>query len=151
MHKNQNQNQPQHPDPLPQGFANPDMPTSGYEGDLNPDMLAGENHGLQGPHPEKDARNAGDIKGLHARLSNLSNAELKDIEILPEGSRLEQGAKYVDLRHLDRGEIVALGNMAAGPDNYYVPKSETDYELWNRLTGVQDPARLDEAPGGSSV
>ena len=116
-----------------------------YPRDLNPDMLAGENRGIENPHPEKDARSAFDIKELHERLPDLTNAELKDIEIVPEGARLEQGARYVDLRHLEQGEIVARGDMVAGPDNYYVPKSETDYQLWNRLTGVTDPARLDEA------
>lgn len=141
-----NMTQPQHPDPAA-GKINPDMPGGAYQGDLNPHMLAGENHGMQGPHPEKDARSAYDIKELHGQLADLSDAELKDIEIMPEGARLAQGAKYIDLRRLDRGEFVALGNMTAGPDNYFVPKSETDYQLWNRLTGVTDPSRLDDAGG----
>jgi hypothetical protein len=142
MHKDQARTQPQHPDPLPDKF-NPDMPANGYQGDLNPHMYAGENRGVQSPHPEKSARSAYDIKELHGQLSDLTEAELRDIEIMPEGARLEQGAKYIDLRHMDRGEFVALATMTAGPDNLYVPKSETDYQLWNRLTGVTDPARLD--------
>ncbi len=141
-----NMTQPQHPDPAADKF-NPDMPAGAYQADLNPHPFAGENHGMQGPHPEKDARSAYDIKELHGQLADLTDAELKDIEIMPEGARLAQGAKYIDLRRLDHGEFAALGNMTAGPDNYYVPKSETDYQLWNRLTGVTDPSRLDDAGG----
>ena len=64
--------------------------------------------------------------------------------IVPEGTRLEQGAVYFDLRHPDQGEFKALGDMSAGPDNYYVPKKETDYVLWNRIMGVETPERLDD-------
>ncbi len=146
MHKDQARTQPQHPDPRVDKI-NPDMPDGPYQGDLNPHMFAGENYGVQSPHPEKSARSAYAIKELHGQLADLTDAELKDIEIMPEGARLEQGAKYIDLRHLDRGEFTALGSMEAGPDNYYVPKSETDYQLWNRLIGVTDPSRLDDAGG----
>jgi len=38
-----------------------------------------------------------------------------------------------------------MGSMEAGSDNWYVPKTEVDYQLWNRLTGVQNPERLGEA------
>ena len=30
----------------------------------------------------------------------------------------------------------------AGPANWYVPKTEVDYQLWNRLIGVHNPERL---------
>jgi hypothetical protein len=36
--------------------------------------------------------------------------------------------------------------MIAGPQNYYVPKSRVDYEMWNRLRGVGDPIRTGVAP-----
>jgi len=31
-----------------------------------------------------------------------------------------------------------MGSMEAGSDNWYVPKTEVDYQLWNRLT-VAEP------------
>jgi len=65
--------------------------------------------------------------------------------VLPQGSRLEQGAKYIDLKDPERKEFTAMGSMEAGSDNWYVPKTEVDYQLWNRLTGVQNPERLGEA------
>lgn len=115
--------------------------------DLNPDSLAGLNYGVEGPHPEKspDVRTAYDVKKLHRRLHNLADDELKTIPIMPTGSRLEQGATYIDLRESEPHEFTAMGNMEAAPNNWYVPKSEVDYVLWNRLIGVHNPARLDEA------
>jgi hypothetical protein len=101
--------------------------------DSSPDYLAGRNVGLQGAHPEKDARTAYDIKPVHRELQHLKDDELKRIPIMPPGSRLEQGATYVDLRVLGAGEFTATGNMVAGPNHWYVPKSDVDYELWNRL------------------
>src|SRR6266568_137274 len=74
----------------------------------------------------------------------VSADELKNLTILPAGTRLEQGAKYIDLRNLEQGEFVARSNMVADVVNAYVPKKETDYLLWNRLNQVETPARLDE-------
>jgi hypothetical protein len=116
-----------------------------WRSDLNPDALAGQNIGVLGSHPEDDARTAYDVKELHRRLSGLSDAELKTIPVLPPGSRLEQGATYIDLRAADCREFRALGNMEAGRDNWYVPKDSVDYVLWNRLIGVTNPERLGQA------
>jgi hypothetical protein len=35
--------------------------------------------------------------------------------------------------------------MQAGANDRYVPKSEVDYQLWNRLIGIDNPERLGEA------
>ena len=64
---------------------------------------------------------------------------------MPEGSRLEQGATYIDLAQDEPKEFTALGNMEAGPQNCYVLKSAVDYSLWNRLIGVENPERLGTA------
>ena len=64
---------------------------------------------------------------------------------MPVGSRLEQGAKYIDLQHLEQGEFVAMADMIADEDHYYVPKKQTDYVIWNRLNQVTTPERLDES------
>jgi len=115
-----------------------------FEDDLRPDNLAGENHG-----PQELSREFGltayDVKDLHTKLADLTDDELKNIVIVPVGSTLEQGAKYIDLQHLEQGEFVALANMVADEDHYYVPKKETGYVLWNRLNQVTNPARLDES------
>jgi hypothetical protein len=113
-----------------------------YRADLNPNAMAGQNIGLAGPHPELDAHSAYDLNQLHRQLADFTDDELKHIPVLPRGSRLEQGATYVDLRESERREFTATGDMEAGPGNWYVPKNQVDYQLWNRLIGVGDPERL---------
>jgi len=113
--------------------------------DLNPNAMAGQNLGPAGPHPELHARTAHDLKPLHRRMRDFRDAELKQIPVLPPGSRLEQGATYIDLRAPEPEEFTARGDAEAGPDNWYVPKDAVDYQLWNRLIGVQNPERLGTA------
>lgn len=133
--------------PVP-GGAVPHQPhPDEWEHDLNPDFMAGINKGVLGPHLEKAVITAYDIKDLHRKLHYLSNNELRQIVVMPEGARLEQGATYLDLNDPQRREFKATANMVAGPDNYYVPKKEIDYQLWDRLTGKQNP----EQPGEPGV
>lgn len=128
-----------------QGRPNDRKPDE-WEQDLHPNPMAGRNQGLEGPHPEKDdVPNAYEIKELHnSILEGYTDDELKQIPVLPTGTRLEQGAKYIDLIDPERQEFTAMGGMEAGSDNKYVPKTEVDYQLWNRLKGVQNPERTGE-------
>ncbi|MFN3651169.1 MAG: hypothetical protein ACK47B_16460 [Armatimonadota bacterium] len=109
-----------------------------YRDDLNPNYTAGENYG----QPTYDTLPASENKEIVEALSFLRVDQLRQIPIIQSGGRLEQGAVYFDLRHPERGELKALGCMEAGRDNWYVPKSETDYELWNLLIGVDNWDRL---------
>jgi len=119
-----------------------------YQRDLNPDAAAGINYGSVGPHPEKDnPRTAYDVKEAHRLLRDFTDDQLKQIPILPVGSRLEQDATYLDLADPDRREFKATSGMDAGPGRLIVPKSEVDYQLWNRLRGVADPARTGAVQG----
>lgn len=112
--------------------------------DLNPDFLAGENYGDQGPHPEKrPGHTAYDVKGAHNALDGFTDDDLKQIPIMPAGSRLEQGATYIDLRTPQPREFTATGGMEATEGHWFVPKSDVPYTIWNRLIGVDNPARLD--------
>jgi hypothetical protein len=111
-----------------------------YHDDLNPNPTAGQNHGLfrsgeRGP-------SAYDVKDVHQTWRDFSDADLKQIPVLPEGTRLEQGATYLDLNDPARGEFTALGNMEAGREHRYVAKHAIDYQLWNALIGVENPERL---------
>ena len=111
-------------------------------GDLNPTRRAGQNEGPASKQEEQVARTAYEIKELHRRYRGLADDDLKRIPVLPTGARLDQGSVYLDLNDIGRGEFVATGDMVAGPENYYVPKSQVDYQLWNRLIGVQNEVRL---------
>jgi len=57
------------------------------------------------------------------------------IQILPEGTRLQQGATYYDLTSPDVGKFTARGDMVAGPGSRTVPKDRVDPVLSNRGTG----------------
>ncbi len=115
-----------------------------WEQDLHPQPMAGRNYGLEGPQTEKNAPTAYEIKELHSVLQGYTDDELKQIPVIPQGTRLQQGAKYIDLMDPERKEFTAMGGMEVGPENQYVPKTEVDYQLWNRLKGVQNPDRTGE-------
>jgi hypothetical protein len=119
-----------------------------YDHELRPHDQAGENYGTAGPHAEKTAKTAYDVKGVHDAFNNWRDDDLKQIAIIPEGSRLEQGATYVDLKLFEPHEFSARANMVATADNWYVLKSSVPYPLWNRLIGVDNPERLDGADDG---
>ena len=112
--------------------------------DLNPDPQAGQNRG-EARNWVDQARTAYEVKEAHRRLGDMSDDDLRTIPIVPAGERLQQGAVYIDLRTHDCQEFKARGDMEAGPDNLYVPKSEVDYQLWNRLIGVANAERTGDA------
>lgn len=113
-----------------------------FERDLHPFAEANR---LENHHPERtELPTAYDIKDLHRYLSNFNDADLKQIVVLPKGTRLEQGSTYVDLLDPDRRVFKAMGHQEADDTHYYAPKAEIPYPLWNRLIGVDNPDRLDE-------
>ncbi len=119
-----------------------------YQADMNPAAAAGINYGGVGPHPERDdPRTAFDAREVHRLLDGFSDDQLKQLPIMPAGSRLEQDATYIDLADPSRREFRATSGMEARPGQFLVPKSEVDYQLWNRLRGVTDPARTGAVQG----
>jgi hypothetical protein len=124
------------------------QPPDAFDRDLHPDMLAGVNDSKLGPQPQKAGKTLYDFKDVQRLLHGLTDDEMKRIPVMPQGSRLEQGATYIDLRDENAREFTAMADMVAGPDHLYVPKSDVDYVLWNRLRGVHDPKRLDRGKQG---
>ena len=113
--------------------------------DLSPNRMAGQNIGQVGSEAEPEARTAHEVKDVHRSLSGeLRDDELRQVPILSEGQRLQQGASYMDLADPARREFTATGDMSAGPDSRIVPKDEVPYSIWNRLSGVDNPERLPE-------
>jgi hypothetical protein len=113
--------------------------------DLNPDANAGKNFGNLGDVDAAElttARNHADLKRM---LADFDNDDLDRIFILPTGTRLEQGAVYIDLATPTRQEFKAMANMEVGDANWIVPKKEVDYQMWNRLIGVTNPERTGDA------
>jgi hypothetical protein len=79
------------------------------------------------------------VKEAHRRLDNFTDDQLKQIPVLPAGSRVEQDATYIDLATSNHEEFKATSDRAAGPNSLVVPKSEVDFQSWNRLRGRDRP------------
>lgn len=100
--------------------------------DLNPERLAGQNIGGEAENRELGARTAHDVKPVHRALGEFRDDELKQIPILEAGTRLRQGATYLDL---DTGEFTATGEMAVERGHTVVPKDRVHFDTWNKLLG----------------
>ena len=123
-----------------------------WQRDLNPGHLAGQNIG-----PASDTATDARYTAFHlvrrnassaflgrkagAELNRMDDEELKQVPLVPEGTRLQQGATYVDLRASRTQEFTARADMVAGPDNAYAPKDRVPYEIWNRLIGEPKPGQ----------
>jgi len=108
--------------------------------------MAGQNFTVGNADDGKDWPTAFDVKELHRALSELlHDDDLKQIPVVPPGTRLGQGKVYIDLMSWPGVEFTATGDMEARPGNWFVPKDQVDYRIWNRLIGVQDPERLEES------
>lgn len=115
-----------------------------WQRDLHPNFMAGQNVGMAGPRTEFQP-SAYDLQVVHNRLKGLPDTDLKAIPVLAPGTRLEQGATYIDLKEAEPREFTARGDMEATEDHWYVAKKAVDWQLWNRLIGVDNPERLGNA------
>jgi hypothetical protein len=122
-----------------QRSANPER----WERDLDPDRLAGQNIGPVDGEREVPLRTAYDVKVAHRALDDFTDDELRQVPILEAGSRLQQGATYVDLVDASRESFRATGDMIARETNLYVPKDRVPYALWSRIIGEEHGERAD--------
>jgi hypothetical protein len=104
-----------------------------YARDLNPDWMAGQNLRERAEDVDPRLRYASEIKEITRFLQDFEVDELREIPVLPAGARLEQGATYVNLRDPARAPFTATAEMAAGTEDWLVPKNEVPYPYWNRL------------------
>lgn len=111
-----------------------------WQRDLNPDHLAGQNIS-SGEHDSSGRWTAFHLRKAGHQLRGLDDRDLKQVPLVPEGSRLQQGATYVNLAERSPSEFTATGNMTAGPDDAYAPKDRVPYEVWNRLIGEPKPGQ----------
>lgn len=120
--------------------------TDGFDRDLHPDHLAGQNIGPVSDPAHRTTRTAYDVKAVHRGLRDWPDDELREIPVLPEGTPLQQGATYINLGDPRREEITAMGGMRASANDAYVPKDAVPYPTWNRLRGIDDPERTGSDP-----
>jgi hypothetical protein len=105
-----------------------------WEEALNPAHMAGQNIGPTG-EKRADSVTAYEIKVLHRVLAGYTDDELKQIPVLTEGTRLQQGATYIDLAEQRPTEFKVNGGVTIGREQLIVPKDRVPYPLWNKLIG----------------
>lgn len=120
--------------------------TDGFDRDLHPNHMAGQNIGPVSDQGQRSGRTAYDVRSIHRALSDWPDDELKQIPVLPEGERLQQGGTYLNLREPRRGEIQATGDMRASSGDAFVTEDRVPYPTWNRLRGIDDPERTGADP-----
>lgn len=108
-----------------------------YQEDLNPNRMAGQNVGPDLYERERPIPTAYDAKQLHRVLAGLADDELKQIPILPVGTRLQQGATYLDLAENRPREFKSTAGAEVRAGHFYVPKDRVPYQIWNRLIGEE--------------
>lgn len=114
--------------------------------DLNPERMEGQNIGPSSKRNHlRCARTAADIDVLAGRLDEFTRDELAQIPIVPAGKKLEQGAVYLDMRIPAAVPFAATADIKVTEMNYYVPKAEISYQLWDRLVAALGPATMGEA------
>jgi hypothetical protein len=109
--------------------------------DLNPGHLAGQNIG-----PPADELGLSHVTAFHLRkrgrpVGGLDDEELKQVPLVPVGSRLQQGATYVNLAGDSWQEFTATAEITASSGDAYAPKDQVPYEIWNRLIGEAKPGQ----------
>ena len=112
--------------------------------DLNPERMEGQNIGASSKNNDSLAPTAADIGVLAGRLNGFTRDELSQIPIVPAGTKLKQGAVYLDMRIPSPVPFTATADITATEMNYYAPKAEIPYELWNRLVAALGPATMGE-------
>lgn len=105
-----------------------------WEQDLNPARMAGQNIGPTDGR-EANSVSAYEIKGMRRVLAGYTDDELKQIPVLAEGTRLQQGATYIDLAEQHPTEFKVNGGVTIGREQLIVPKDRVPHPLWNKLIG----------------
>jgi hypothetical protein len=133
---NEDRNQDRHPQQQA-SVTHPDE----WQQDLNPNHMAGQNTGTLSDDATRGERTALNLRKQGWNGGNLDDNELKQIPLVREGARLQQGATYVDLTSTQPHEFTATGEMAADGDHAYAPKDRVPYQIWNRLLGREKPGQ----------
>jgi hypothetical protein len=112
-----------------------------WQHDLNPTHLAGQNIGPMSQEPTSPHLTAFHLRKRGQELGELDDEDLKQVPLLPEGTRLQQGATYVNLSERSPREFTATANITARAGDAFAPKDRVPYEVWNRLIGEPKPGQ----------
>ena len=78
-------------------------------------------------------RSALEVRAEHRVLRGFSDADLRRIPVLPEGTTLSRRARYLDLHDPARAEFPAEGYEVVEPGQHVIAEAQVARELWDRL------------------
>ncbi|GEM_PF-6953314 len=119
----------------------PGLSTEAADHDLRPLGDADQHFGEIPIDRVAHERTAADVKHLYPRLSQLTRDQLRRIPLLDAGIWLQEGETYLDLRQLDKGELVAGVGQVVRPGDEIVAKHQVDYQMWDYLSGQAESSR----------
>jgi hypothetical protein len=95
-------------------------------------------------HPDEWRHDARRLTAFHLKkrgheLGGLDDDDLKQVPIVPAGTRLQPGGTYVNLAERSPQEFTATGNLRARAGDAYAPKDQVPYEVWARLIAESKP------------
>jgi hypothetical protein len=112
-----------------------------WQQDLNPGHLGGQNIGAPADEVGSPSLTAFHLRKRGRDVGGLDDEELKQVPLVAVGSRLQQGATYVNLAGDSRQEFTATAEIIAASGDAYAPKDRVPYEIWNRLIGEPKPGQ----------
>jgi hypothetical protein len=84
------------------------------------------------------ARTARDVRADHRVLLSFADADLEAMPLVPEGTRLDRRAWYLDLHDPARADFIAEGDEIVEPGQHVVARSEVGVDLWDELRRACD-------------
>jgi hypothetical protein len=91
-----------------------------------------------GPQPEGERRTARDVRAEHRVVLSFSDADLGEMPLVPENTRLMRGGWYLDLHDPARADFIASGDEAVEPGQHVIARREVSAELWDELLRACD-------------
>lgn len=92
-------------------------------------LLADEERGAA----DGRALRASDVRSQHRILQELTDEELGQVLLLPQGERLARYKEYLDLHDPARANFLAEGTEAVKPGQRIVAKAQVPRDIWERL------------------
>src|SRR2546428_6059166 len=83
--------------------------------------------------PDIERRTAKDVRAEHRVLLSFSDADLKAMPLVPEGTRLARGGWYLDLHNPAKADFLATGDEAVEPGQHVLARKEVSAVLWDEL------------------
>ena len=83
-------------------------------------------------------RHAIDVRSEHRTLSEMSEASLREIPLLDEGTTLERRHEYLDLHDPARADFRAEGGEVVKPGQRVIARTDVSAEAWAELRAACD-------------